>query len=137
MKNYIGTKQIKAIEMTRGEYNKYRGWKLPENENGEDEGYLVEYLDSPNSNHTKHKNYISWSPKEVFEKAYKISESFLDRLKIEERELDEKYQKLQDFILSEGFEKLDNDRQDVLKRQLEVMASYLSILEERLYMEGA
>lgn len=33
MKKYIGTKQLKAKPMTLGEYNEYRGWKLPENEN--------------------------------------------------------------------------------------------------------
>jgi hypothetical protein len=67
---YIGTKQIRAKPMTRGEYNVYRGWKLPSDEDGDDEGCLVEYLDSPNSNHSDHENYISWSPKAVFESAY-------------------------------------------------------------------
>ena len=71
MKNYIGTKTIKAKPMTRLEYNNYRGWELPSDENGEDKGYLVEYLDSPNKNHPDHEGYISWSPKDVFEKAYK------------------------------------------------------------------
>lgn len=61
MKNYVGTKFIKAREMNRGEYNDYRGWKIPENENPEDEGYFVKYSDG----------YESWSPKDVFEDAYK------------------------------------------------------------------
>lgn len=60
---YIGTKLIKAKPMTRGEYNEYRGWKIPENENPQDEGYLVVYVDS--------NDYVSWSPKDVFERAYK------------------------------------------------------------------
>lgn len=60
MKKYIGTKLVKAKPMTRGEYNTYRGWRIPENENPKDKGYLVEYSDY----------YISWSPKEVFERAY-------------------------------------------------------------------
>lgn len=46
--------------MNRGEYNKYRGWNIPENENAEDEGYLVKYQDG----------YESWSPKKQFEEAY-------------------------------------------------------------------
>ena len=29
MKRYIGTKIIKAEPMTRGDYNKYRGWQIP------------------------------------------------------------------------------------------------------------
>lgn len=60
MKKYIGTKLVKAKPMTRGEYNTYRGWRIPENENPKDKGYLVEYSDY----------YITWSPKEVFERAY-------------------------------------------------------------------
>ena len=60
MKKYIGTKLVQAKPMTRGEYNNYRGWQIPKNENPKDEGYLVEYSDS----------YVSWSPKEIFEKAY-------------------------------------------------------------------
>lgn len=69
MENYIGVKQIKARPMNRLEYNDYRGWDLPSDENGADEGYLVEYPDS-DSNHPDHAGYISWSPKEVFEAAY-------------------------------------------------------------------
>lgn len=70
MKKYKCHKVVKAIEMTRAEYNIYRGWELPENECGDDEGYLVEYMDSPNKNHNNHDGYISWSPKEVFESGY-------------------------------------------------------------------
>lgn len=61
MKKYIGTKMLEAKPMSRGEYNLYRGWSIPENENPRDEGYLVKYQDG----------YESWSPKEVFEDAYK------------------------------------------------------------------
>ena len=38
MKKYKCHKVVKAIEMTRAEYNIYRGWELPENECGDDEG---------------------------------------------------------------------------------------------------
>lgn len=71
MKTFIGTKVIQALAMNRREYNEYRGWDLPKDENGDDEGYLVEYLDGGKPNHGKHKGYISWSPKEQFEGAYK------------------------------------------------------------------
>jgi hypothetical protein len=83
MELYIGTKLIKAYPMTRGDYNNYRGWTLPEGEDGNDEGYLVEYMDSPNSNHSAHENYISWSPQEVFERAYQITEGLSFGLAIE------------------------------------------------------
>jgi len=68
---YYGSKLIKACSMNRRDYNAYRGWELPADENGDDEGYLVEYVDSPNSNHEAHEGYISWSPKDVFERAYR------------------------------------------------------------------
>lgn len=71
MNTYIGTKLIKAKAMNRQEYNDYRGWKLPDDEDGSDEGFLVEYLDGGQSNHLDHSGYISWSPKAVFEKAYR------------------------------------------------------------------
>jgi hypothetical protein len=67
---FIGTKQIIAKPMTRADYNTYRGWELPADENGDDAGYLVEYLDGGASNHPSHTGYISWSPSDVFEKAY-------------------------------------------------------------------
>lgn len=67
---HYGTKLIDATAMSRQEYNNYRGWVLPEDENGEDAGYLVEYKDGGATNHPDHKGYISWSPKEVFDAAY-------------------------------------------------------------------
>lgn len=43
MQQYVGTKIIKAEPMTRGEYNQYRGWQIPKNENPADEGYHIVY----------------------------------------------------------------------------------------------
>jgi len=77
MQTYIGTKQIKAKPMNRLEYNEYRGRSLPGNECGDDPGYLVEYVDSPDSTQKgmeAHEGYVSWSPEEIFEDSYvKIS----------------------------------------------------------------
>lgn len=73
MKSFIGTKMILARPMKRGEYNVYRGWDIPQDENPSDEGYLVEYVDGGQANHHKHPGYISWSPKDVFERAYRPS----------------------------------------------------------------
>lgn len=61
MKKYIGVKIIEAKPMNRGEYNEYRGWTIPTDENPADEGYLVVYPDG----------YVSWSPKPQFEEAYR------------------------------------------------------------------
>ena len=73
MAHYVGTKELKARPMTRGNYNNYRDWAMPENENPDDEGYLVEYMDGGKPNDERHKGYISWSPKDVFEKAYSVN----------------------------------------------------------------
>lgn len=71
MQQYIGVKHIKAHPMTRGAYNALRGWDLPDDENPDDAGYLVEYLNSPATDMPGgFTNYISWSPKAVFEDSY-------------------------------------------------------------------
>jgi GMP synthase-like glutamine amidotransferase len=71
MQTYIGTKLIKASEILLGDYNLYRGWDMPEDEDPNAPGYLVEYIDGGKANHNNHEGYISWSPKDVFEKSYK------------------------------------------------------------------
>jgi hypothetical protein len=90
MQTYYGTKRIQARPMNRLDYNLYRGWELPSDENGEDEGYLVEYLDGGKPNVVGHQGYVSWSPKEQFEKAYQPLNSLsfchaLEALKAGER----------------------------------------------------
>lgn len=70
MKKFIGSKITQARPMNRLEYNEYCAWQLPENENGSDEGFLVEYLDGGEAKHLDHTGYISWSPKAVFENTY-------------------------------------------------------------------
>lgn len=58
-KRYIRCHIVEATPMTRGEYNKLRGWEIPANENPADEGYHVVYPDG----------YESWCPKAQFEAA--------------------------------------------------------------------
>lgn len=57
---YIGTKIVLAEPMNRADYNQFRGWELPADEDGADLGYIIEYTDG----------YISWSPVEQFDDAY-------------------------------------------------------------------
>ena len=73
MKQYIGTKIIKAKPMTRGEYNDFRGWKVPADEDYRDKGFLVEYSDG----------YISWSPEKQFNDAYRECNNMTFGLAIE------------------------------------------------------
>lgn len=83
MQTYIGTKIINATPMTRQEYNDFRGWKLPEDENGEDTGYLVEYVDGGPANTPHYPGYVSWSPTEVFDKSYRATSGLSFGLAIE------------------------------------------------------
>lgn len=73
LEEFIGTKIICAKPMSRLDYNIFRGWELPTNENGSDEGYLVEYIDGGEPNTKEYRGYVSWSPKVQFENAYKQS----------------------------------------------------------------
>lgn len=83
MKTYIGTKIINAKPMNRLDYNTYRGWLLPDNENGADEGYLVEYTDGGTPNDSRHDGYISWSPAAQFSGAYRETSGLTFGLAIE------------------------------------------------------
>lgn len=69
-KRYVGVKVIHATPMSRRDYNELRGWELPKDENGDDEGYLVEYADQKVTNVPGFTGCVSWSPKEVFDAAY-------------------------------------------------------------------
>lgn len=70
---YIGVKNVNAMPMTRAAYNAFRGWELPSDENGSDEGYLIEYVDGGEPNTTTFKGYVSWSPQSVFDDAYRLT----------------------------------------------------------------
>lgn len=83
MEQYIGTKIINAMPMNKQDYNDLRGWELPEDENGSDEGYLVEYPNGGQQNHPNYLGYISWSPKQQFEDAYMRSDGISFGLAIE------------------------------------------------------
>ncbi len=70
MVRHIGTKIVDARPMTRADYNRLRGWELPADEHGADEGYLVEYTDRQQEHVPGFRGYVSWSPKAVFDLAY-------------------------------------------------------------------
>ena len=142
-KNYIGTKRVEAKPMTRGEYNKYRGWTIPADENPADEGYLVKYNDG----------YISWSPKKQFEETYSEigekplvdsvllmkSSDFKDRFKAEYYQL---------VLRADGLEKIlgkyksgtlaftPNSSYELLYEQLVYMKNYIEVLEKRAELES-
>ena len=83
MKQYLGVKLIHAKPMTRLEYNSFRGWDVPTDENPDDPGYLVEYTDGGQANTKDYAGYVSWSPKAVFERAYHPTDGLTFGLAIE------------------------------------------------------
>lgn len=134
---YVGTKVIHAVAMTRLDYNIYRGWQLPKDENGDDNGYLVEYADGGTPNVFGHTGYVSWSPADVFEKAYgtpvrQKPETFLDRMRKEFDELEDRHDKLDAFIKSPNFNKIPDIEQEDLTMQRGAMCEYMVILARRI-----
>ena len=122
MKKFIGTKVIMAEPMTMEEAQKVLGIEIKP-ATVEEDGYLVEYKDG----------YKSWSPKSVFEEAYKPAETFLDRLAIEQHELTEKVDKLRKFLSVEDAQMKVGSFQFVrMTEQLEAMEKYLNILIRRI-----
>lgn len=122
MKKFIGTKVIMAEPMTMTEAQKVLGRELKP-ATVEENGYLVEYRDG----------YKSWSPKSVFEEAYKPIETFLDRLAIEKQELTVKVDKLLKFLsMKDVIMKVGSFQFARMTEQLEAMEKYLSILTIRI-----
>ena len=124
MKKYIGKKSIMASPMSKSDAERVLNRSLSGAKGGED-GYLVEYEDG----------YLSWSPKETFEAAYKIAETHFDRLLIESEELEQRKSKLRAFILSDDFYKLNKESQDLLMQQYHVMFEYSLLLIKRIHLE--
>lgn len=125
MKKYIGTKEVSATPAWQIDGTVYpKDGVVPRSMNRKD-GYKVVYEDG----------YESWSPKDVFEKAYKPSDTVLDRLKIECNELRERIEKLEDFIeqdFSEAKEKVGSLQAALLVCQRSYMVDYLDVLQTRI-----
>jgi hypothetical protein len=94
MQPYIGTKFVDARQMTLGDYNNYRGWQLPEGEDPAAPGYLVEYKDGGRPNDPRHRGYISWSPKDVFQAAYRSANKLPFGMALEAMKLGKKVMRL-------------------------------------------
>lgn len=143
METYVGVKQIQAKEMNRGDYNKYRGWTIPENENPKEKGYLVKYSDG----------YESWTPEKQFKDAYREykgmsaltdtailmnSTDYKGRFKAEYLQLVIRYKGLKAML-----EKWDNGTlefkptcpRSTYDRQIRAMEDYIAVLEARAEIE--
>lgn len=135
---FIGTKVILAEAMTRAAYNAFRGWTLPADENGADAGYLVEYQDGGKPNVSGRAGYVSWSPKEQFDNAYRARPAVpalaphQQRVVDEKAELDERLEKLVAFTKTPIFAGLDSAERNRLDKQAEAMTMYSYILFDRI-----
>lgn len=142
MKRYFGTKRVEAEPMSRGDYNKYRGWNIPYDENPDDEGYLIQYEDG----------YISWSPKKQFEESYvectgkslletvelMKSADYRDRFVAEFKQVSiriDSLARMVDKMSKNELEFTPNCSYELLNSQLNIMNSYKSLLEERARIE--
>lgn len=143
MKTYIGTKIINAQPMTRQAYNDFRGWELPKDENGDDPGFLVEYVDGGKANTPQYAGYVSWSPADVFERAYRplpdltpeqmaSLQPHQQRVVIEKAELDEKLAKLYAFMNGDLYQSIDTAEKVRLEDQTDIMEAYSRLLGERI-----
>lgn len=121
MKKYIGTKTIMAMTMAKSEAEKVLNRSLADAKGGED-GYFVEYPDG----------YKSWSPKETFEEAYKIADTYLDRMRIEYADVKERVLKLHTFLMSEEFRDMPKEKKNKLQAQCGAMSAYVEILGQRI-----
>ena len=130
MKKFIGTKEVLAEPMMEG-IAYANGWVrkvafVDDNHNGR-EGYRVQYVNPDGS------MYDSWSPKDVFEKSYKPSETFQERVQIERDELAVKVEKLRTFLDKNNVEtEIGINQYRLLIKQLTYMENYLAILDIRL-----
>lgn len=131
MKKYIGTKEVSATPAWQIDGTVYpKDGVVPRSMNRKD-GYKVVYEDG----------YESWSPKDVFEKAYKPSDTVLDRLKIERDELKERIEKIETLLGNGIYEVVKKEggipQAVLLILQDSYMTTYLKVLETRIdLMEG-
>lgn len=109
---YIGTKQVTAWPQLKDAI----------------EGFAVKYEDG----------YTSWSPKDVFEKAYigigqvKQHPPHVQRMIGEKAQNDDRLTKLSAFIKTPGFRDLSAKSQELLTAQAGAMGELSEILAERI-----
>ena len=130
LKQYKGTKTVKAEPMNESVAVE-KGFARA-NKDGHEwrEGYHVQYINPDGS------TYDSWSPKDVFEKSYKIAEDFKDRLIIEFNELKERFNKLDAFLDEKDYDKVIEicgpAQTALMFSQYHAMRHYYDILRTRI-----
>ena len=143
MQKYIGVERFEAKPMTFGDYNIYRGWQIPADENPAAEGYFVKYYDGCET----------WIPKKNFEEACAMednspllatvfnmkSSDYKKRFEAEYRQLKIRYDGLKKMCEKWDAGELDftpTCPRGIYDKQMAAMADYLRVLEVRAYDES-
>ena len=126
LKKYIGTKVVEARPMNEIDAE-YIGYTRKNSDHHEwREGYHVRYTNQDGS------FYDSWSPKDVFEEAYRIADSFKDRIKIELSDIADKLIKLRHFLYvkEHSVDTVGVHQYSLMVAQEHIMQSYKDVLEK-------
>lgn len=131
LRHFKCVKDVHAKPMKRGEYNEYRGWKIPANEEANEDGYLVVY------NKGTPDHYESWSPKRIFDAGYVEFPGhglpeYQRRVMAEYNELRGRLDKLAEFVASAEFPTLPQKQQEDLSGQRDAMALYAQFLHNQI-----
>lgn len=125
MKTYVGTKTVKAEPMNELAAVE-KGYARKNKDNHEwREGYHVQYTNPDGS------IYDSWSPKSVFEKAYRVAETPADNIKIEYREAVRRFANGVESLVNKGYA-LIYPTKALLSAQVETEREYSYLLNDRL-----
>ena len=142
MQKCIGVERFEARHMTCGDYNVYRGRKIPADENPADERYLINYADG----------YEKWITKETFEEVCVVeddspllatvfnmkSPDYKKRFEAEYRQLKIRYESLKKMCEKWDAGELDftpTCPRTTYDKQMAAMVDYLSVLEVRAHYE--
>ena len=142
MKQYIGIKVVAARPMTRGDYNIFRGWQIPADEDPADEGYVMKYVNG----------HVQWLPKDMFESDYKeydestlpataigmVSSDYKECFQAEYKQLRIRYEKLKRMLKKwdEGTLELEPVcPRSLYDMQINAMSENIAVLEARASIE--
>ncbi len=136
LKHYVGTKHILAMPMTKGEAYQKGVCRLQFNDDQEREAFVQsDDYKTPGYKVVYQDGYESWSPADVFEAAYNVAETVLDRVNIEDKELRDRTDKLGQFIFNQNdganYQSLPLGTRAMLLAQFHAMCSYSALLSLR------
>lgn len=128
LKTYIGTKEVKAAPMDEATAVD-KGFARKNVDNHEWRlGYNVQYTNPDGS------TYDSWSPASVFNKSYRIADTFENRLYIEVDDLNDKLVKLRNalYCTDDFSRKVGIQQYSLMVAQEKAMESLINILNMRI-----